>query len=65
MGGGRLSPYGTGRLTMAGTEVSKAGPSPDQRMQQAAVKSEPDVIVDPRGTAVNTALPLPSPRIVS
>ena len=31
-------------------------------MEQAAVKSDPEVIADPRGTAVNTALLLQSPQ---
>ena len=59
MGGGQLS-RGS-RLTMAGTKACKPGPSPDRRMQQAAVKPELEVIADPRGTAVNGALPLQSP----
>ena len=32
-------------------------------MQHAAVKSDPEVIADPRGTAVNTALLLQSPHL--
>ena len=51
-----------GRLTMAGTNVRKPGLSPDRRMQQAAVKPDPEVIADPRGTAVNTAMLLQSPQ---
>jgi len=31
-------------------------------MGQAAVKPEPEVIADPRGTAVNKALPPQSPQ---
>jgi len=57
--GGQLSQGG--RLTMAGAKAWKPGPSSDRRMQQAAVKPEPEVIADPRGTAVNMALPLQSP----
>ena len=59
VGGGLLSEGG--RLTMAGTETFKPSLSPDRRMQDAAVKSEPGVIADPRGTAVNSALSSQSP----
>ena len=51
VGGGQLSKGG--RLTMAGTKVCKAGLSSDRWMKHTAVKSEPEVIADPRGTAVN------------
>jgi len=59
VGGGPLSKGG--RLTMAGTETFKPSLSSDRRMRDAAVKSEPEVIADPRGTAVKSALPLQSP----
>jgi len=51
-----------GRLTMAGTKVWKPGLSPDRRMKHAAVKSERELIADPKGTAVNTALLVQSPQ---
>ena len=55
-----------GRLTMAGTKLSKPGLSPDRRMKHAAVKPELEVIADPKGTAVNkgpaTAKPANCPR---
>ncbi len=51
-----------GRLTMAGTKEWKPGLSPDRRMRQAAVKPESEVIADPRGTAVNSALLPRSPH---
>ena len=54
MGGGQLSTGG--RLTMAGTKVFKPGLSPDRRMQQAVVKLEPEVIAEPKATAVNRIL---------
>lgn len=59
VGGGLLRQGG--RLTMAGTDADNPGLSPDRRMRQAAVKPEPEVIADPRGTAVNGALPSQSP----
>ncbi len=53
---------GEARLTVAGTKgLPKAGRGPDPEMEQAPVKSEPEVIADPRGTAVNQSLVQPSP----
>jgi hypothetical protein len=49
---------------MAGTKAWKPGLSSERRMRQAAVKSELEVIADPKGTAVNAALLLHSPSAV-
>jgi len=46
---------------MAGTKAFKPGRSPDRRMQQAVVKLEPEVIAEPKATAVNRILLRQSP----
>ena len=46
---------------MAGIKAKNPGLSAERRMKQAAVKSELEVIADPKGTAVNAALLLQSP----
>ena len=58
--GGQLSRDGC--LTMADTIAWRIGLSSDRGMKDAPVKSEPEVIADPKGTAVNEAMLPQSPH---
>ena len=51
---------GCSRLTVASIRHNKAGRGPDSGMKDALMKQEPEVIANPKGTAVNLSLVQPS-----
>ena len=45
---------------MADTNMHKVGRGSDAGMEDAPLKVEPEVAVDPKGTTANQSMPLPS-----
>lgn len=45
---------------MADTEMSKIGRGPDSGMEHTLMKSELEVVVDPKGTTTNLSITQPS-----